>query len=213
MLDDAVFQIPLSDARQLLRMGNATQQIIILLDNYKRAERIAARIEARIGDNNLAIMPWTRVGEYGRIVQFSSSVYFMLYFAVALLGAFIIGNIMMMVVMERRREIGVLKSMGFSQGQVLALFVTEGMSLGLIGSLAGTALGATISIIFHFHGIDFTKALGSVNMPVDNIVYFTVSAGGLVQAMAIGTLVSALVSIVPSWQAALMNPVESIKSV
>jgi putative ABC transport system permease protein len=213
MLDDAVFQVPLSDARQLLRTGAATQQIIIMLDNYRRAEAVAAAIDTRLGDKNLAVTPWSRIGDYGRIVKFSSSVYFMIYAVVALLGAFIIGNIMMMVVLERRREIGVLKSMGFRQSEVLSLFVCEGMALGLIGSVAGTLLGAAISTVLHFHGIDFTRALGSVNMPMDNVVYFTISAGGLVQAIAIGTIVSALLSLVPSWQAARMNPVEAIKSI
>jgi putative ABC transport system permease protein len=213
MLDDAVFQIPLSDARLLLRTGTGTQQIIVMLDNYKRSEKIAAAIDTKLDDKTLAVTPWTRIGDYGRIVKFSSAIYFMIYAAVALLGAFIIGNIMMMVVMERRREIGVLKSMGFRRNAVLWLFVCEGMTLGLLGSLAGTLLGAAISTVLHFHGIDFTKALGSVNMPMDNVVYFTVSAGGLIQAIAIGTVVSALVALLPSWQAARMNPVEAIKSV
>ena len=213
MLDDAVFQIPLSDAKQMLRTRGAGQQIILMLDNYKRAEHIASRITARLGNNNLAIVPWTSIGDYGRIVKFSSSVYFLIYAAVALLGAFIIGNIMMMVVYERRREIGVLKSMGFARHAILSLFVAEGTGIGLIGSIAGTLLGAAVSMVFHFHGIDFTKALSSVNMPMDNVVYFTVSAAGLVQAIVIGTVVSALVSVLPSMQASRMNPVESIKSV
>jgi putative ABC transport system permease protein len=213
MLDDAVFQVSLSDARQLLRTGAATQQIILMLDNYKRAERIAAAIESRLQNNDLAVVPWTEIGDYGRIVRFARSVYSVIYAAVALLGAFIIGNIMMMVVLERRREIGVLKSMGFRRGEVLRLFIAEGMALGLIGSLAGTLLGAAISIVLHFHGIDFTKALSTVNMPMDNVVYFTISAGGLVQAVAIGVIVSTLVSLLPSRQAARMNPVEAIKSV
>jgi putative ABC transport system permease protein len=213
MLDDAVFQVPLSDARQLLRTGTATQQIIIMLDNYKAAEKTAAAIETLLSNKDLAVTPWNRIGDYGKIVQFSSSIYSMIYLAVALLGAFIIGNIMMMVVLERRREIGVLKSMGFKRSETLTLFVFEGITLGLVGSVAGTILGAAISLVFHFHGIDFTKALSSVAMPIDNVLYFTVSAGGLVQAIVIGTIVSALVSMVPSWQAARMNAVDAIKSV
>jgi putative ABC transport system permease protein len=212
-LDDAVFQIPLSDAKKLLRTGDATQQIIIMLDDYRRAEKTASLIEARLGNKNLAVLPWTAIGDYGRLVTFMTSVYFMVYLAIALLGAFIIGNIMMMVVLERRREIGLLKSMGFKRSETLTLFVFEGMALGLVGSVAGTLLGAAISLVFHFHGIDFTKALSSVAMPMDNVVYFTVSAGGLVQAVLIGTVVSALLSFIPSWQAARMNPVDAIKSV
>jgi putative ABC transport system permease protein len=212
-LDDAVFQIPLSDAKKLLRTGDATQQIIIMLDDYRRAEKTASLIEARLGNKNCAVLPWTAIGDYGRLVTFMTSLYFMIYIAIALLGAFIIGNIMMMVVLERRREIGLLKSMGFKRSETLTLFVFEGMALGLVGSIAGTILGAVISFVFHFHGIDFTKALSSVAMPLDNVVYFTVSAGGLVQAVLIGTIVSALLSLLPSLQAARMNPVDAIKSV
>jgi putative ABC transport system permease protein len=212
-LDDAVFQIPLADAQQLLRTGNAVQQIVIMLDNYKNAESIASAIETRLNSKELTVMPWSRIGDYGRIVAYSGSVYSMIYFAVALLGAFIIGNIMMMIVFERRREIGLLKSMGLRRSEVLSLFLAEGMTLGLIGSLAGTLLGAAVSIVLHFHGIDFTKALSSVNMPMDNVIYFTISITGLVQAIIIGTMVSTLVSLLPSWQAARMNPVEAIKSV
>ena len=50
-------------------------------------------------------------------------------------------------------------------------------------------------------------------MPMDNVVYSTIELGGIVQALLIGTIVSAVVSLLPSWQAARMNAVEAIKSV
>ncbi|MFH1760119.1 MAG: hypothetical protein ABIA63_03370 [bacterium] len=47
MLDDVIFQIPFSDAQKILRMGDATQQIIIMLKDYRKSDLIAARIERR----------------------------------------------------------------------------------------------------------------------------------------------------------------------
>ncbi|MBN1308548.1 MAG: ABC transporter permease [Chitinispirillaceae bacterium] len=212
-LDDAVFQITLSDAKKLLRTGNTTQQLLLMIDDYMDADEVAAAIRDKIGDDALAVTPWTEIGDYGNLVKLASSLYSIIYFAVALLGAFIIGNIMMMIVLERRREIGILKSMGLSRWETLALFIMEGMSLGSIGSLAGTILGIGVSIYFHFNGIDFTKMMGALNFPMDNVIYFSIDFGKLVQAIAIGVLASVVVSIVPSRKAATMNAVDAIKSV
>jgi putative ABC transport system permease protein len=213
MMDDAVFQIPLDDAKKLLRMDNETQQVIIMLNNYRRAESIAREIEAKLGEPELAVQDWMNAGEYSAIVKISENVYGILYAIIALLGAFIIGNIMMMVVLERRREIGLLKSMGLSRREILFLFVTEGVSLGFVGSLVGAVLGAGVSLFFHFYGLDFTKAMSSVNIPMDSVVYTTIEAGGLIQAVVLGIVVSTIVSLAPSWQASRMNPVDAIKSV
>lgn len=212
-LDDVVFQMTLSDAKALLRMGDAVQQILVMIDDYMDAEEMAAAIQAKIGSDEIAVTPWTEIGEYGKLVRLAESLYSIIYFAVALLGTFIIGNIMMMIVLERRREIGILKSMGMSRGHILILFVTEGMSLGLTGSLSGALLGVAVSTWFHFKGIDFTKMLSAVNFPMDNVVYFSIDPEKLVQAILIGVLASVIVSILPSRRAATMNAVEAIRSV
>lgn len=213
MMDDAVFQIPLVDSKQLLRMRGETQQIIIMLDDYLRAGSIAKAIAAKLNNPDLAVLDWVRASEYGKIVTVASKVYNLIYGVIALLGAFIIGNIMMMVVLERRREIGVLKSMGLSRREILFLFITEGTMLGLAGSIAGVVLGTGISLFFLLHGIDFSAAMSSMNMPMDNVVYSTIDIRGMVEALLIGTLVSLFVSFAPSWQAARMNAVDAIKSV
>jgi putative ABC transport system permease protein len=213
MLDDAVFQMTLSDAKALLRMGSAVQQIIVMIDDYMEAEEVADAISAKISNDEIAVTPWTEIGDYGQLVRLAGSLYSIIYFAVAFLGTFIIGNIMMMIVLERKREIGILKSMGMSRRDILILFVTEGMSLGMLGSFSGAVLGVAVSTFFHFKGIDFTKMLSAVNFPMDNVVYFSVDPGKLVQAVLIGVMASVVVSVLPSRRAARMNAVDAIKSV
>lgn len=212
-MDERIFQMSLSDAKELLRMRTATQQIIVMLDDYHRAGAVAGALQSAIGDTTLSIQSWREAGIYGDYVTMASNVYGIIYLVIALLGTFIIGNIMMMVVLERRREIGVLKSMGFSRREILVLFVMEGVLLGLAGSLAGVIGGTGVSLYFHVFGLDFTGALSSVSMPMDNVIYTTIEVGGLLQALVLGTIVAGVVSLIPSWQAAKMNPVEAIKSV
>ncbi len=212
-LDDQVFQIGLSDARRLLRMGNAVQQIVIMLHDYKKAEDVASLVKESVNDAGVAVTPWTAIGDYGKMVAVAGKVYNLAYYAVALLGAFIITNILLMVVLERRKEIGIMKSMGFRRIEILGLFLAEGAILGGIGSIAGASLGLLLVTYFHFRGIDFTAMTGSFTIPMDSIIYFTIKPLNAIWVILMGTAISALVSINPSRKAARMNAVDAMKSV
>jgi len=213
VFDDMMFQVGIDDARDLLATGSAAQQIIIMLKDYRKADRVAARIRTLVTDSTLSVTPWTRIGDTWTTVRLVEKIYGWIYVIIALLGAFIISNIMMMVVMERRKEIGILKSMGFRRGEVLAMFLMEGMALGLMGSVAGTALGAGLVAYFHVHGIDLSAYMSRMSVPLDNVIYTTLSVSSIGYSILLGTVLAALVSIAPSRQAARMNVVDAIKSV
>ena len=146
-------------------------------------------------------------------MKLSDTIYNWLYGVIALLGAFIISNIMMMVVLERRKEIGILKSMGMKRREILALFLTEGVMMGVIGSLCGIILGTVVNAILSIVGIDFSKMMSGLTLPMDNVIYPHPNLFSAVQMFLIGTLVAALVALLPSRQAAKMNAVDAIKSV
>ena len=84
---------------------------------------------------------WTSLGDIASLIPLTRSIYFWGEIVVAFLGAFIIANIVMMVVLERKREIGILKSMGMERPRILWLFLVEGVLLGAIGSAAGVSSG------------------------------------------------------------------------
>jgi ABC-type lipoprotein release transport system permease subunit len=136
-----------------------------------------------------------------------------IYMVVAFLGAFIISNIMMMVVMERRKEIGILKSMGMTRREILFLFLSEGALLGFTGSACGTLLGWILVLVLGHIGIDLTRMLESMKMPIDNIIYPHVELVNVVGSLFLGTIIAALVSLLPSRKAASMNAIEAIRSV
>jgi putative ABC transport system permease protein len=213
ILDDKFFQIPLNDAKKLLRTGLASQQIIIMLKDYKKANLVAEKIRSLLNDDNLAVVSWTEHGGWASMVKMADIIYNYLYFFIAFLGAFIITNILMMVVLERRKEIGIIKSMGITRFEVMVLFLFEGVILGLIGSLAGIALGMVFNIYFAIFGLDFSAMLGSFNFPIDRRIYFDISLASILNVLMIGVVVSALVSVLPSWRASRMNAVDAIKSV
>ncbi|HVO40270.1 MAG TPA: FtsX-like permease family protein [Spirochaetia bacterium] len=212
-LDGRVFQIPIQDAKAFLRTGTGAQSIIIMLNDYHDAGSVAARIRALLPDAGLAVTPWTEIGDYGRLMQLEEKIFNVLFVVILFLGAFIITNIMTMVVLERRREIGVLKSMGFGRGEVLVLFLWEGVILGVWGSVIGGGLGFLINVALHFKGVDFTSYFRALEFPLDNVLYWAVDVPVALGVVVLGCAISGLVSVVPSLRAARMNAVDAIKSV
>lgn len=211
-LDEGMFQISADDAKELLNITNATQQIIIMLKKYTKADEISNLITEHINDTSLVVKPWTKIGDYYTMMKMASNSYNVLYIIIALLGAFIIGNIMMMVVLERRRETGILKSMGFTQKETLMLFMLEGLILGFIGSVTGALSGTIVNIFLHIYGVDFTSMTASFGFPIDNIIHFSIKPYGILLAILLGTSLSALIAFFPSWKASRMNAIDLIKS-
>ncbi|MGA2613136.1 MAG: FtsX-like permease family protein [Spirochaetia bacterium] len=212
-LDGKIFQIPIGDAKTFLRTDGGTQSIIIMLDDYHDAAREAMRISDLLGDPRLSVTPWTAIGDFGRLMQIEEKIFNVLFVIVLFLGAFIITNIMTMVVLERRKEIGILKSMGFANGEVLVLFLWEGVFLGIWGSFIGGGLGFLLNVFLHFKGVDFSSYFSSLEFPVDNVLYWTVDVPVALGIVVLGCVISGLVSIIPSLRAARMNAVDAIKSV
>jgi putative ABC transport system permease protein len=215
-LDNSVFQIGIADARELLGMGAGAQQILVMLKNYRDSDRAAALINMALrkaGYQNLSVFSWTQMGDFPRMVRMMETMYFYIYIFVAFLGAFIITNIMMMVVLERRKEIGILKSMGMPSRDVMKLFLMEGTLMGVAGSAVGVVLGLGLTAVLAHVGIDFTASMSGFDWPMDNIVYPTVNLAAGLTFFALGSLVSAIVSLLPSRSAAKMNPIDAIRSV
>jgi putative ABC transport system permease protein len=229
--DRASFMVSMDDARELLGLGKGASQILLMLKDYRRSERAAPMVEAALRAAGLAVAadpkisgpgadpkaltvrPWTRIGDMAALLGALSGIYSCIELVFIFLGAFIIANIMMMVVLERRREIGILKSMGMRRPRILALFLAEGSMLGAFGSAAGVVAGMALNAYFRAVGMDVSKLIGGTDLQMDNVVRPGVHPLAGLGFFALGVLVSALVAFLPSRSAAGMDPIEAIRSV
>ena len=215
-LDGMVFQMSLADARILLGMENGAQQISVTLSEMRDVAAtadIVRGIAAKSGNIPLSVLPWTAIGEYPKMIQLMGLVYYWVFLFVSLLGSFIIANVMTMVILERKREIGILMSMGMPRNRILKLFLAEGTMLGLAGSVAGTLAGLGFIMVLARKGFDMTSAMKGFSWPLDNVIYPSVTPGTIFLGIAMGTAVSAAISYLPSRRAARMVPVDAIRSV
>ncbi|MDP3499276.1 MAG: FtsX-like permease family protein [Myxococcales bacterium] len=120
-------------------------------------------------------------------------------------------NVMWISIRERTREIGTLRAVGMQRRSVLAMFVTEGFLLGLMGTTVGVAIGGLASFLLNNAAIKLPKGAQLVLMSEKLIVAPT--AGWVVFAVIFITSVITLISLIPSFLAARLKPISAMSHV
>ena len=194
-LDDAI-ALPLRDAQQFFETGNEFSFIMAQADSIDNVAAAAAGIKAKLGKGYSAV---TYESAKATMDQVLGSIQAVLggIAAISLVVAGIgIINTMTISVMERTREIGVLKAIGSKSRDVMLMFITEAVLTGIIGGILGVLLGFSLSgVIGSFIGISSVPSL--VN-------------GLLVVGFAVVT--TTLSGLYPAWRASNLNPVEALRS-
>ena len=128
-------------------------------------------------------------------------------FLIVLVAAFNIVSTLVMVVADRRREIGILRAMGMRGIDVTRIFVIQGLGIGITGTALGAALGVSVSLLI--------ERFELIRIPPE--VYFvdhlpvSIQAGDLAWIVGASVAVSILATIYPATQAARMAPVDAIR--
>lgn len=169
--------IPLPLAQSLAGLGDSVQGISLRLDDPYQAESFKATVGEIMGPE-WKLHTWGEAYEpfFRLIAQQRVMMYFVLIF-IMLVSAFSIMAVMFTITIQKRREIGVMKSLGASSGQIIRVFLYQGMILGTLGAVLGVVLGR---IVIYFRG-DFQTLLrafgfdpfsaqfiGSNTLPADN---------------------------------------------
>jgi lipoprotein-releasing system permease protein len=126
---------------------------------------------------------------------------------IVLVAAFNIVGALVMMVMEKRREIGILKSMGATDREILRLFMSSGAEIGVLGILVGSLTGVAATLL-----------LGRHRISIPNDVYFLdtvpvrLQVPDVIVVCVVVFLVCWLATLYPAWKAARLSPVEAIRN-
>lgn len=202
--------LSLAQAQSFSGVGNRVSSIILMLHDQEDAADVAAKIQGTEMQvltwedmNSLLLQSW----EVGVVY------YYVLYGIVFLVVAALIANTLLMSVFERAREIGILASLGMSRGQILSLFLVEGIILALLGIALGWVLGLGAVSYLTFVGISIPAETVAL---VEGFAFGTTMYGGFApdQFVILSLLllgIVALVSLYPAWYAARMEPVDALR--
>lgn len=205
--DKAFSYMSIPDAQKLFNMGDGVSWIEIKLDDYELADRVKEDIEEQLGypytaltwfQLNRSLYSWMEIEKWGSFVILS---------LIIMVAAFNIISSLIMVVMEKTREIGILKSMGASSKSIMKIFVFEGLLVGFIGTLLGCIIGYTAGFAQLYFNI--------ISLPGD--VYLISSLPivmkwtDFIAIASISIFLSLSASVFPAYKASQLEPVEAIR--
>lgn len=192
--------VPLRAAQTLFGVpGGVTSLSINLADPYQ-AEVVAAELRSSLGINATSWID--SFAEFFTALRSQQLANFIIRFFVALAVALGIASVLVVTVVQRTSEIGILRAMGTSRGQILRIFLLQGAVIGLLGSIVGGAAGAGFVLLWR----GFARAADGTEYFVISLPLSLFIATGL-----IATLTGVLTAILPALGAARLNPVDAIR--
>jgi putative ABC transport system permease protein len=212
--DDRFLRVALPETQRVLDLeAGEVQSVVLLLDSTENTATVRAAIERLIRERNLdlEIKTWEDLAlRYHQVRELFGRIFGVLTLIVSIMVVFGITNTMTMAIFERTREIGTVMALGTRRRGVVAMFVLEGFVLGLLGAVAGLALGVALAKLVSAIGIQLPPPPGSTR---GFTVQIFVVPSVLGQAFQLSVVAATLASLYPAWRAARLDVVEALRHV
>ena len=205
--DSGLVFLNLADSQRFFGTGKVATSIEIIVGEVGKAQDIAKEIQTAVGGTYL-VEDWTRLWpNLFAALRLEKTVYFLVLLLMVLIAAFNIVSTLIMVVMEKRKDIAVLRSMGASRGGIRLIFLLKGWIIGAVGTLSGVFIGYVLAVLLQrYQFIELPEDVFPVStVPVSiSPMYF-----GLVAVASLA--ICCLASLYPARQAARLHPVDVIR--
>lgn len=221
--DNKRMYCPLSSAQQFIGEPGYITHIAVKVDQFQN-DQVLAQVQNNLrkvlNDHNrfasFRIKTWKQKRQsLLQAVKVERGLTAILLFLVVIVAAFMLLSVLSMMVMEKRKDIGIIRSLGGSSTGVASIFLLEGIIIGTLGTAIGFVLG--LLVVWNLNPIaDTIKQLtGWHPFPADVYLLekipadFDLQTGIVISLSSIA--VSVLFSLIPAWKASTMNPIESIR--
>ncbi len=197
----------LSDAQQLFGLGNLISVLEFKIDDIYNAEPISRELEDAAGKGFMATNWMEQNKALFHALRLERLVTFITIGLIVFVAALNILISLIMMVMEKTKDIAVLMSMGTRKAQVRNVFIAQGVLIGVIGTAIGLILGYAISYVGgHYHVISLSPEVYSI----DYVPFAPRTMDGVWIAL-FAVLISFVATLYPSWSAARILPAEALR--
>jgi lipoprotein-releasing system permease protein len=204
--DSSLAYVHLREAQKLMGMKGRVSALGVWVDDVFSADTVKAELLKTL-DYPFYARDWMEINKsLFSALKLEKTAMFVILTLIVLVAAFNIASALIMMVMEKTRDIAVFKAMGATDAMVRNIFVAQGMIIGLLGTLLGTVAGVGVCLLLQrYKFIDLPPAYPFSTIPVQletmDVVFIVVSA----------IVICFVSTLYPSYKASKMDPVEALR--
>jgi lipoprotein-releasing system permease protein len=215
LIDSFYAYIPLPVAQKFFDLQDRVSGIEIEVDRFEQAPGVARELSRQF-DFPYVIRPWQSLyGSFLSALKLEKLGLFIVLAIIVLVAAFNIATTLIMVVMEKHRDIAILRAMGANARSIMKIFILEGFIVGTLGTAMGTALGVTLA---HYadaliKGLERQFQIKIFDQAVYGMEHFPseVVVSDVIAVVVVAMTISLSATIYPAWRASRMDPAETLR--
>ena len=207
--------VNIEDAQRLFRMRGEVSGIRLAVTDIYSASEIVREVAIDLGQA-VSVSDWTRRHvNFFRSIQITKSILFVILLMVVAVAAFNIVSTLVMVVKDKQSDIAILRTVGSSPGSILAVFITQGSIIGVLGTLFGAAGGVLLSLNLENIVAFFEMAFDIKFLAAD--VYFIsdlpseLKRSDVIRISSVALLLALASTVYPAWRASRTMPAEALR--
>lgn len=206
--DDAALRVPISLARQLMRV-KGSHSYAILLDKTENTSSALDGLKTSFGEKRLDFVPWYDMADfYNKTAELFSRQVSVVRLIIAVIIVLSISNTLMMNVMERTGEIGTIMAIGVKRKEVLIQFLAEGLILGFAGGALGLVLAYALGALISAIGIPMPAPPGmSFGYTAEILIKWQMAF----EAFFLAIITTLVASVIPAVKASRMEIVNALR--
>jgi ABC-type lipoprotein release transport system permease subunit len=209
--DDTTVFLPLSKAQAFTRTEGRASAIMALLDDREQADGIAQALRTP----GLTLLTWRDLNQVIlQAVEMSMGITYLMYLIVLAVVAVVIANTLLMSVFERVREMGILAALGMKGRQIMAMFMLEAGTLGLVGIALGVLLGSLGVLYLATVGLHIGEmaTVAAAEIAYGEVIYGEFDPGSMLALSVAAMVIILLASLYPAWFAARLEPIDALRT-
>ena len=213
--DSTLAYIGLRQAQDFLSLGTAVTGIQLKVDDVYQADKIAETINKGFGYEYYA-RDWMQMNKNILFaLKTEKMVMFIILTLIVLVAAFGIASTLFMVVMEKTKDIAILKSMGATGASIMKIFVLEGLIIGFAGTVVGVLSGLLVAFNLEFI-VDLVKRVTGFELFSRDIYYLDHFPSQVVPSDVLlisltAIFISFVATLYPAWQGSRLPPAEALR--